>query len=275
MPLLKRDNADLHFEETGTGDAMITIHGLSESTRYWRLPGITEKLGEKFRVISMDMRGHGQTVVRGEPYGFDDETIGADITFLADRLGIEKFHLLSHATGGFVAARYAMTHSHRLLSLILTDATSSTATIDAKPESIERYNDKFARIFEETTWDESFQRLRENPGPFFRGIVESDHCEEMLKTARAVMETNDRQTLAAFIRSFYSDPDPRIEGLRGITCPTLIIYGEKDDLFIESSKRMAREIPDSKLIEYQGIGHMTAIEAPERLAKDICDFLSR
>jgi pimeloyl-ACP methyl ester carboxylesterase len=274
MPVLKRDNADLYYEAFGTGEAIITLHGLSESTLYWRLTGVTEKLAKRFRVISMDMRGHGRTVVHGEPYGFDDETIGGDLTFLADQLGFEKFHLLSHATGGFVAARYAMTHSSRLLSLILTDTASSTATIDAKPDSIARYNDKFAKMFEGSTWDDTFERLKKNPGPFFRGIVESNHAEAMLKTARAVSEVNDRNTLAAFIRSFYTDPDPRIEGLRKITCPTLIIYGEKDDLFIESSKRMAREIPGAKLIEYEGIGHMTAIEAPERLAEELDRFLS-
>lgn len=275
MPVIKRDNADLHFEASGNGEAIITLHGLSESTLYWRLTGVTETLAKKFRVISMDMRGHGRTVVHGAPWGFDDETMGADITFLADHLGLEKFHLLSHATGGFVASRYAMTHSHRLLSLILTDTTSSTATIEAKPDSIDRYNDKFARMFEGTTWDDAFESLRKNPGPFFRGIMESGNSEEMLKTARAVLEVNDRNTLAAFIRSFYKDPDPRIEGLRGIQCPTLIIYGEKDDLFIESSQRMAREIPGATLIEYEGIGHMTAIEAPERLARDIENFLTR
>jgi pimeloyl-ACP methyl ester carboxylesterase len=275
MPFIKRDNADLYFEESGSGPSIITIHGLSESTLYWRLSGVTEMLGHRFRVISMDMRGHGRTLVHGEPYGFDDETIGADITFLADQLGLEKFHLLSHATGGFVAARYAMAHSNRLLALILTDTASSTATINAKPDSIERYNDKFARTFEGTTWDETFDRLRKNPGPFFRGIMESDHSEELLKIARAVSEACDRHTLAAFIRSFYKDPDPRIAGLRKITCPTLIIYGEKDDLFIESSKLMAREIPGAKLIAYEGIGHMTAIEAPARLAGDIDHFLSQ
>ena len=275
MPIIKRENADLNFEDTGTGEAIITVHGLSESTLYWRLTGVVEILSETFRVISMDMRAHGKTVVHGEPYGFDDETMGADITFLADQLGIEKFHLLSHATGGFVAARYAMRHSNRLLSLILTDTTSSTSNIDAKPESIDRYNDKFARTFEGSTWDDAFTRIRKTPGPFFRGIMESDRSEEMLKIAKSVVEGNDRNTLAAFIRSFYKDPDPRIEGLRNITCPALIIYGEKDDLFIETSKRMAQEIPDAKLIEYEGIGHMTAIEAPERLARDIRQFISR
>lgn len=53
-----------------------------------------------------------------------------------------------------------------------------------------------------------------------------------------------------------------------------IIYGEKDDLFIQSNRLMAKEIPGSKLLEYPGVGHMTALEAPEQLAADIVDFIS-
>lgn len=88
-----------------------------------------------------------------------------------------------------------------------------------------------------------------------------------------MISLGDRSDIARFVRSFYTDPDPKIEGLRGIRCPTLIIYGEKDDLFIETSKMMAREIPHAQLLEYPGVGHMTALECPQRLAKDIIEFI--
>ncbi len=273
MPILKRDNAEIYYEDTGSGDPIITIHGLTESTLYWSLSGVTERLAKKFRVISMDMRGHGMTKVHGEPLGFNDVTMGEDISFLADHLGIQKFHLLSHATGGFVASRYAMLHSDRLLSLILTDTSSATVAIKASSESIDRYNDKFARSFEGITWDDVFNGLKTAPGPFYRGIAESDNKDQMMAVARKIAEINNLNTIPSFIRSFYKDPDPRIEGLRNVKCPTLIIYGEKDDLFIESSRLMAREIPNAKIIEYEGIGHMTAIEAPERLAQDVIQFI--
>jgi pimeloyl-ACP methyl ester carboxylesterase len=84
----------------------------------------------------------------------------------------------------------------------------------------------------------------------------------------------DRATIANFVRSLYTDPDPRVEGLRAIRCPVLIIYGEKDDLFIESSKLMAREIPGAQIIEYSGVGHMTALESPQRLVADIIQFIA-
>jgi pimeloyl-ACP methyl ester carboxylesterase len=95
----------------------------------------------------------------------------------------------------------------------------------------------------------------------------------MLGTALSMAKRNNRFVIAGFVRSFYKDPDPKIEGLRGITCPVLIVYGTRDDLFVESSRLMAREIPGARLVAYADIGHMTAIEAPDRLTSDVMDFL--
>ena len=65
----------------------------------------------------------------------------------------------------------------------------------------------------------------------------------------------------------------RIEGLRRITCPSLILYGEHDVLFVEASELMAREIPDARRIVMKGRGHMTALEDPEGLAAHLIGFL--
>jgi pimeloyl-ACP methyl ester carboxylesterase len=271
MPFLIRDNASIYFEDQGSGDPIIAVHGLIENTTYWK--NITEDICRRYRFIPMDMRGHGKTVVDGEPYGFDADSIGDDIVALADYLNIERFHLLTHSTGGFAGVRYAMRDSGRLASLILTDTGSSTSVIPGDPESIRIFHQKFARSFEKYDWDLIVASVRINPAPFFRGIMESPRAEELLQSAYEMIQLNDRPTIAKFVRSFYTDPDPRVEGLRSISSPALIIYGEKDDLFIETSKLMAREIPNARLIEYPGVGHMTALESPQRLVQDIIDFV--
>ena len=275
MATFSRGTARVYYEDHGKGEPIITVHGLIENTTYWK--HIEDQLMRRFRFIPMDMRAHGRTVVSGEPYGFDCDTIGEDIMALADHLKLERFHLLTHSTGGFVAVRLAMRDSSRLASLILTDTGSSTSLlpVGTDPETIRVENIKFSRQFEKYDWDQMIKGVRTVPGPFFRGIVESPRAEELLQSALEVIALGDRPTLAAFVRSFYTDPDPRIEGLRGIHCPVLIIYGEKDDLFIESSMLMAREIPGAKLIMYPGVGHMTALECPELLAPDIIAFIDK
>jgi pimeloyl-ACP methyl ester carboxylesterase len=270
MSVFARDHARIYFEDHGSGEPIIAVHGLIENTTYWKY--IAEDITKKYRFIPMDMRGHGRTIVDGEPFGFDVETIGDDIEALADHLGIGRFHLLTHSTGGFAGARYAMRNSGRLASLILTDTGSSTSVLPGDPESIRIIHDKFARSFEKYDWEQMIAGVRVIPGPFFRGIMESPRSEDLLQSAYEMIRLSDRATVAEFVRRFYNDPDPRVEGLRATRCPVLIIYGEKDDLFIESSKLMAKEIPGARLIEYSGAGHMTALEEPRRLAQDIIEF---
>jgi pimeloyl-ACP methyl ester carboxylesterase len=275
MSFLERGNARIYYEEFGKGEPIIAIHGLIENTLYWTLTGVADKLAENFRLISMEMRGHGRTVVEGEPKGFDDETMGDDLIALADHLKLDRFHVLTHSTGGMIAVRYAMKDCSRFNSIFLSDTGSFTSVVPGEPEKVREFHNNFASFFEILTWEQMIAALKKNPGPFFRGIGESEKSDELFSIALKIVEINDRSVIASFVRSFYSDPDPRIDGLHSISCPVLVIYGEKDDLFIQSSKLMAKEIPGAEIIEYPGVGHMTAIEAPQRLAGDVIGFIKR
>jgi len=271
MAFFSSDTAHVYFEDTGRGEPVIAVHGLIENTVYWKT--VADTLSRHCRFIAMDMRAHGRTVVTGKPSGFDADTTGNDIIALADHLGLERFHLLGHSTGGFAAVRYAMKDTGRIASLILTNTGSFTSPVPGDPETIQKFHHRFARWFEKYDWDQIMAGLRINPGPFFRGIVESDNTEELMTAAHEMVKLGDRTIIADFIRSFYTDPDPRVEDLRNMQCPVLIIYGEKDDMFIESSRLMAAEIPGAQLIEYKGVGHMTALEAPQHLSTDVLVFI--
>ena len=273
MPTFIRGNAEIYYEEHGQGEPVIAVHGLIENNTYWDLGGVTELLSKEYRFIPMEMRGHGRTVVQGEPTGYDVDTIGEDIISLADHLGIDRFHVLTHSTGGMAAVRYAMKDSSRFASLVLADTSSFTSVVKGDAESVRTNHENFAQIFERITWEQMIASLKQMPGPFFRGLVESEQCDELLKKSLEMVKINDGPTIAAFIRSFYNDPDPMVEGLRRISCPVLVIYGEKDDLFIEISKLMAQEIPGAELREYKGHGHMVALEAPKLLSKDVLEFV--
>ncbi len=272
MAFFTRGNARIYFEEQGRGEPVIAVHGLIENTRYWK--PVTDIISGRCRFIAMDMRGHGNTSVEGEPQGFDVQTVGEDIIALADNLGLERFHLLAHSTGGFAAVRYAMKDCSRFKSLILTNTGSATSPVPGDPETVRKFHHRLASTFEKYDWKRIIAGLKVNPGPFFRGIMESDASEELMARSLEMVRIGDRNVIASFVRSFYTDPDPCVEGLRKITCPVLVIYGEKDDLFIESSRLMAREIPGARIIEYTGVGHMSALEAPGLLAGDLMAFVA-
>lgn len=272
MAFFSRGNARIYFEDRGAGEPVIAVHGLTENTRYWEF--VAEEISACHRFIPLDMRGHSRTVVEGQPEGFDASTVGEDILALADHLGLGSFHLLAHSTGGFAGVRLAMKDSSRLASLVLTNTGSATSVVPGDPETVRVFHARFARSFERFEWGQMASTLKVIPGPFFRGIMESDKAPELLEFCKGMMSLNDRPTIARFVTSFYDDPDPRVEGLRKIACPTLVISGDKDDLFIQSSRLMAGEIPGAELLEYPGVGHMTALEAPDRLASDVLAFFA-
>jgi pimeloyl-ACP methyl ester carboxylesterase len=274
MPTLDRGNAHLYWEEAGSGSPILATHGLTENASYWSLTGVTAALAALHRVIAMDMRGHGRTRVDGPPHGFDVETLGDDVAALADHLGLGRFHLLTHATGGMVGVRYAMRPEARLASLILTDTGSATAITPGDPETRRRAMGQFAAGFEGKGWDEILQRARKHPGPFLFRLDQHPERERLWGIVERIFRLGDPDTIARFIRSFYTDPDPCVEGLRRIACPTLVLLGEHDVLFEEPSRLMAREIPRARWVMLPGIGHMTAIEDPDRTTRAILEFLA-
>jgi pimeloyl-ACP methyl ester carboxylesterase len=274
MPTLDRENAHLHWEEAGAGSPILTTHGLTENADYWSLSGVTAALAERHRVISMDMRGHGRTRVEGPPFGFDVDTLGDDVEALADHLGLDRFHLLTHATGGMVGVRYAMRPGARLASLILTDTGSATAITPGDAETRRRAMSQFAASFEGKGWDEILARARKHPGPFLFRLDQHPERERLWGIVERIFRLGDPDVIARFIRSFYTDPDPRLEGLRSIRCPSLVLLGEHDVLFVEPSRLMAREIPRTRWVCLAGIGHMTAIEDPGRTLGAILEFLA-
>jgi pimeloyl-ACP methyl ester carboxylesterase len=278
MPYFERGNLKLYYEDIGAGEPVITIHGLSEDSNYWGETGIIGKLASHYRVVSIDMRAHGRTVVKEEPFGFDADTMAADFDALADYLGISKFHLLSHATGGMVAVRYAMARSSRLISLMLTDTGSETRPQMYDPQG--KPDDEAMRGIIEGPIPEELPSLEMtiagthfNPGVFLFKMAEHPYSDRLWQVYDGFLHRQDRRAIITFMRTFYTDPDPRIESLKKIECPTLVLLGEFDHVFKKPSELMAKEIKDVRHVIMKGIGHMTAIEDPIWTANELLDFL--
>lgn len=278
MPYFQNENLKLYYEDVGKGEPIIANHGLYEDVTYWSETGVTAKLAEKFRMISIDMRAHGRTIVDGEPYGYDADTIAADIDLLADFLEIDRFHLLTHATGGMAGVRYAMTRSERLISLMLTDTGSATIpefyTDEAnRPEPSVKIDAAWGKWISTGSYEDVIKEMRRQPGPFLFKMEEHPNSDEMWKIYKGFFKHADPQEFIRFNSTFYTDIKPRVRMLRKIKCPTLILLGEDDIVFFKPSEIMAKKIPDVRHVIFDGVGHMTAIESPERTAKEILDFL--
>jgi pimeloyl-ACP methyl ester carboxylesterase len=284
MPYLARENAKLYFDDQGDGPAILTTHGVCENGSYWGLPGVSHALVEAgFRVVDCDMRGHGRSVPRGAPAGYDADTIASDFGAIADHLGLEKFHLLTHATGGMAGLRYAIGSSDRLLSLMSTDTGSATAPTDhfCAPEyddhvyqKIDPSGNPMALGYERMSVAKMMRSARTGDGgPFLNRLDANPDPDRCWQIVEEVLAAGNPRYYADFLRSFYDDPDPKVSGLRGIECPCLVLLGEFDVMFIKPSELLARCIPNVKHVVLDGLGHMTAIEDPARTTEELLKFL--
>ena len=288
MPYLTLANHKLYFDDSGPrdGPVIITTHGVSENGSYWGRTGVTEALTSwGFRVIDTDMRGHGRSVPlgSGDP-GYTVEEVAADFGRIANHLGVLKFHLLTHATGGMAAIEYAIHNSNRLLSLMSTDSGSATYPLDKYSDerfefhAFERREPPVDSPMADARAAHRIEDILENAraqggGPFLNRLDANAEPDRCWREVYDIMETTPLGHVADFMRSFYTSPDPKITGLRRIDCPVLLLLGEYDQMFVKPNELMARVIPNATHVVLPGIGHMTAIEDRAGTLESIFEFL--
>ena len=95
-------NHNIHYTDKGNGKTIVLLHGYLESSEVWN--GFEEKLASKFRIISVDLPGHGLSDVYGETHAM--EFMATVIKELLNSLSIEKVFLTGHSLGGYVTLAF-------------------------------------------------------------------------------------------------------------------------------------------------------------------------
>jgi pimeloyl-ACP methyl ester carboxylesterase len=109
----------IRYAVQGRGEPVVLIHGYQASGALnWDLPGVTAKLAARYRVVTLDCRGHGRS---GKPEAEDAYGIEMveDVVRLLDHLKIEKAHLAGYSMGGLITLKFAVRHPGRVRSLVL------------------------------------------------------------------------------------------------------------------------------------------------------------
>jgi pimeloyl-ACP methyl ester carboxylesterase len=120
----------LHYNIAGEGDAIVLIHGYLESAEIWT--DFAGRLSKSFRVISIDLPGHGLSDVDTE--GNSMESLAGLIKMVIDDLGIEKFFFTGHSLGGYVALAFLELYPEKLTGYCLFHSQPFADS----PEAIEK-----------------------------------------------------------------------------------------------------------------------------------------
>jgi pimeloyl-ACP methyl ester carboxylesterase len=265
----------VRYLEAGDAAAptILLVHGYTASVDGWR-PWM-QRLSAQYHVIALDLPGHGLTRA---PDGFEASpaAYAEVIERFAAKLQLNQFVLGGHSMGGWAAWEYALVHPERLQGLILVD---SSGWPDDRP-AVKAANDSFL--------------ARALHNPVGRAVLEPLDARNNLKNGLLAAYEDDRRVTDAVVDRYWAynrapghrriitdlyvnwDAWPMADAARlaAIRTPTLILQGEDDVLVpLDAARRFDAAIPDSRLIVYQGQGHMIPEEAPDASAADVMAFL--
>lgn len=246
----------LPYREQGdaSGTAVLLLHPWGESLRCFdRLVAL---LPPWLHVLAMDQRGHGDADKPAGGYAL--ASFAADVEAFMDTVGLNSAVLVGSSSGGYVAQQVAVDNPNRVAGLVLVGSPRSLHGRPAFADEVERLTDPVdpTWVRESLTW---FPRFHDVPDWFVE-----DRVQDGLRMPAHVW----RDTLIGLITA----PAPTETGT--ITAPTLIIWGDRDDLLPgEDQRALAAAIPGSRFVAYEDTGHLVLWEQPEPVAADVTRFV--
>jgi len=112
------DGMRVAYDRSGVGPAILLLHGGGSKRQEWHDAGYVERLKENFTVITMDLRGHGESALPIDPVDYTIDKMVQDILTVADACGFEQFTIWAMSYGGKVG-RYPAARSGRVAKIIL------------------------------------------------------------------------------------------------------------------------------------------------------------
>lgn len=261
MPTVETGDITTYYEETGSGEPLILICGISMDLQGWRLQ--VPELSKHLRVVCYDNRGAGRTSAPDQPYSIAG--MAEDLAALMDGLRIDSAHVLGYSMGGMIAQTFARAHPQRVNKLILLSTTPQPdgfVRLAVKNwMNVRRSSMPFEQIVRFTSRWLYSPALYDNE-PLYEKMIQIGATNPYAQKAHAFL----RQAEAVLAY------DPA-DAAKGIGAPTLVLAGSHDNLIPPyHSEHLAKRIPGATL-KILGGAHVPFVEFPNEYNKAILDFL--
>ena len=252
---------------SGDGEALLLLHGFSGDKTNWEK--LRAGLQDQYRVIALDILGHGASDKPSQMGAYRVERVACDILSLLDEMQIPECHLLGYSMGGRLALGLALQYPARFRSLVLESASPGLA--DENEGKQRRRNDESLAARIQTMGVDWFVDYWERL-PLWKS--QQDLPEDILSAQRKQRKRNDATGLANSLRGMGSGAQPNLwPRLRYVTMPTLLLAGEQDSKFVTINQLMAQQMPHAYLQVIPGAGHNTHLEQPMAFQERVISFL--
>lgn len=257
----------LHVCETGNrkGPPILFLHGLMQCGLCWSYQ-IGSGLADEFRMVCMDLRGHGMSGLAARPEAYQDSSLFADdVAAVIDALDLDKPVLVGASYAGLVINDYLAVYGDAALGGINYVASTvyfgtdkanghlGSGLLDLVPGLLSR------DLAENISATRRFVRL-------FYATQPSQQEYETVLAYNMLVPVDLRIALAS--RELDGDAV-----MSSITCPVLITQGTADEIVLPSmSEAIGARIPHAAMSLYEGVGHTTYGEAAERFNMELAAF---
>ena len=251
MAKARLNGIEIDYEATGRGRPVILSHGYGATRRMWN--GQHATLGDRYRLVTWDMRGHGQTESLPDAAQYSLALTVGDIRALLQSLGARRAVVGGLSLGGYVSLAFYLAHPEMVEALVICDSGPGFRKAEAR-----------------ATWN---RRAHERAA-----ALEARGLEALggrsAEVRQALTYHRSAQGLAHAARGMLAQVDGHvIDGLASIFVPTLIIVGDRDEPFVGACEYMAKKIPNARLEVIAGAGHSSNLDQPAAFDRVLLDFL--
>lgn len=270
-------NIELHYEDFGSGQPVVLIHGWPLSARSWegQVPAL---VAAGYRVISYDRRGFGQS---SQPWnGYDYDTFASDLDAVLSTLDLADVTLIGFSMGGGELARYVARYgTGRIAKLVFASAvTPYLWKSDDNPDGVvdQSLADWFSTGItgDRPAFLEQFLTMfftAGTPGTLNPPLVSQQQLAYNLSIAQQASPQGTLESTTAFASTDFRDD------LSKVDVPTLVIHGDSDSIvpFEGSGKRTAAAIPNSQTVLIAGGPHGLNVTHRDEWNEQVLAFLAQ
>lgn len=251
----------MHIADSQRGDkCVVLLHGYLESMLVW--DEFAALLKESVRVVTIDLPGHGVSMVTSQVHTM--EYLAECVALAMEALGIERYSIVGHSMGGYVALAMVEKYASRLESIVLLSSTTSADSqekCDRRRREIELIKagkkNMLARLVPHAGFaPENVKRLK-------------DYIEDI---GELILMTEDEGVIA--ILGGMIERKSRGELLRQSGVPHMFIFGRHDYYIpVETAEEMIAADPTARVVWLEHSGHMGFYEEPELCAQAILEMV--
>jgi proline iminopeptidase len=279
--LVNIGDTELWVAEVGQPDGypIVLLHG-GPGDDHHEFGDYLDPLADRgYRLILVDQRGNGRSAP-SDPSTWTLEQHADDAVALAEALGLDRYAVLGHSYGSFVALQNAVDFPGEAAQTIVSSGVPSTRYLDAVQKNLDAFEpvelrkqvaDSWARETEVRT-EEEFAQLMSDQMPFHFADPRDPRIDEYHRRTEGARYAPD--ILREFAARGYGGIEVE-DRLAEIRQPVLVLAGRHDrTCVVEASEAMAKGIPGAELIVFEESGHMTFVEETAKYLDAVDGFLN-